>query len=60
MRQEHTLELKAFQVEYLQQMVGRYDLPGMGKAIRCLIDYAIEEEKLEEAIFKWERCHSCD
>ena len=43
MRQEHTLELKAFQVEYLQQMVDRYDLPEMGKAIRCLIDYAIEE-----------------
>jgi hypothetical protein len=32
----------------------------MGKAIRCLIDYAIEEEKLEETIFKLERCHSCD
>ena len=60
MRQEHTLELKAFQVEYLQQMVDRYGLPEMGKAIRCLIDYAIEEEKLEETIFKWERCHSCD
>ena len=60
MRQEHTLELKAFQVEYLQQMVDQYDLPEMGKAIRCLIDYAIEEEKLEEVIFKWERCHSCD
>ena len=60
MRQEHTLELKAFQVEYLQQIVDRYDLSEMGKAIRCLIDYAIEEEKLEETILKLERCHSCD
>ena len=60
MRQEYEIELKEFQKEYLSNMAEKYDLPDMGKAIRCLIDYAIDDDSLEVDIFKLERCHSCD
>ena len=48
MRQELEVELKEFQLDYLKKIVERYDLADSGKAIRCLIDYAIEEEGSEE------------
>ena len=60
MRQEYDIELKDFQKDYLAGITEKYDLPDMGKAIRCLIDYAIEMEEQEIEIFKLERCHSCD
>ncbi len=60
MREEHEIELKEFQKDYLARITSKYDLPDMGKAIRCLIDYAIEMEDHEVEIFKLERCHSCD
>jgi hypothetical protein len=60
MRQEYEIELKEFQQEYLEKMVEKYDIADMGKAIRCLIDFAIEQENLEVDIFRLERCHSCD
>ena len=60
MRQEHAIELKEFQLEYLEKIVADYDVPDIGKAVRCLIDYAIEEEDKEKEFFQLERCHSCD
>ena len=62
MRQEHAIELKEFQLEYLEKIVADYDIPDIGKAVRCLIDYAIEEKdkEKEKEFFQLERCHSCD
>ena len=60
MRQEHEIELKEFQLEYLEKIVADYDIPDIGKAVRCLIDYAIEEKDKEKEFFQLERCHSCD
>ena len=60
MRKEYEVELKSFQNEYLSEVAEKYDLPDIGKAIRCLIDYAIDSPDSEEEIFKFERCHSCD
>ena len=60
MRQEHAIELKEFQLEYLEKIVADYDIPDIGKAVRCLIDYAIEEKGKEKELFQLERCHSCD
>ena len=60
MRQEHAIELKEFQLEYLREIVANYDIPDIGKAVRCLIDYAIEEKGKEKELFRLERCHSCD
>ena len=60
MRELQEVELKEFQTEYLNNMVTKYDLPDIGKAIRCLIDFSIEKDAQEAEIFKEERCHSCD
>ena len=57
MRQEHAIELKEFQLEYLEKIVADYDIPDIGKAVRCLIDYAIEEKVKEKELFQLERCH---
>ena len=50
--------MKSNRKEYLGGIIEGYDLPDMGKAIRCLIDFAIEMEDQELAIFKLERLHS--
>ena len=47
MREEFEVELKEYQHEYLTKMVENFDLPDLGKAVRCLIDYAIDEAELE-------------
>ncbi|MEM7217857.1 MAG: hypothetical protein AAF515_05790 [Pseudomonadota bacterium] len=60
MRQEYEIELKDFQNEYLGEIVDKYDLPELGKALRCLVDYAIDNPDLEVEIFQLMRCHSCD
>ena len=55
-----SFEINTDSEKLLEQIVEKYDLPDMGKAIRCLIDYAIDDGSLEVDIFKLERCHSCD
>ena len=59
MREEFDVELKEYQHEYLTKMVENFDLPDLGKAVRCLIDYAIDEAELEADIFDFQRCYSC-
>ena len=58
MRQEYDVELKDFQNQYFSGVADQYDLPDIGKAIRCLSDYAIDSPDAEAEIFKLERCHS--
>lgn len=55
---EHTYRLNAEQIRWLQEMSRKYDLPDEDKALRCLIDYAIEEGDLD-GMFKVERCLHC-
>ena len=59
MREEFEVELKEYQHEYLTKMVENFDLPDLGKAVRCLIDFAIDEAELEADIFDFQRCYSC-
>ena len=56
---EYTVELKAEQYEFLQQMATRYNLPDASKALRCLINFAMTEKQHEEEIFKTVRCLYC-
>jgi hypothetical protein len=53
------LELKAGQVEYLEEIAAKYSLPDSGKVIRCLIDYARDEPSQERVIFEVMRCLGC-
>ncbi|MCG8447950.1 MAG: hypothetical protein MI725_00025 [Pirellulales bacterium] len=54
-----TLELKASQLEYLDKMMSKYDLPDRSKALRCLITFAIQEAEHEASIFTKIRCANC-
>lgn len=58
-KQEFTVELKPRQFDYLNAMVAKYDLPNPSKALRCLIDHAIESDDAEASIFTEIRCLDC-
>ena len=58
-RTSTSLELRQAQAEYLDKMVKKYDLPDRGKAIRILVNYAMEKADQEEAIFTEIRCTDC-
>jgi hypothetical protein len=53
------IELETDKVAFLQQMAKAYDLPDIGKAVRCLVNYARENPDKHEAIFAEERCLDC-
>ena len=55
----HAVELETEKVDFLKEMVETYSLPDMGKAIRCLINYARENPDKREAIFAEVRCLDC-
>jgi hypothetical protein len=54
-----TVELKQSQIDYLARMTKLYDLDDSSKALRCLINYAIEERGREKEIFEEIRCLDC-
>lgn len=54
-----TLELKENQVEYLEGMAKKYNLPDRSKALRCLITFAREQAEQEDSIFTEIRCENC-
>ena len=56
---ETTVELKQNQLDFLDQMVQQYALPDRGKALRCLIVYAMQETAQQNSIFHDIRCTNC-
>ncbi len=54
-----TLELKEKQLEYLDAMAKKHNLPDRSKALRCLITFAIEQSEQEDSIFTEVRCTDC-
>lgn len=55
----HTIELDSAQVNCLQEMAQKYDLPDIGKAVRCLVNYAREHADKADEIFGEVRCLEC-
>ena len=53
------IELESEKVAYLKQMADAYGLPDIGKAVRCLVNYARENPDKQEAIFNEVRCLDC-
>lgn len=45
-------------IDFLEEMVKQHDLPDVDKALRVLLDYAMEEGDREE-IFEQVRCLRC-
>ena len=56
---DQTIPLEAAKVEFLEQMVQAHGLSDIGKAVRCLIDYARENPDRQAVIFEEVRCVDC-
>ena len=54
-----SIELESEKIAFLEQMVAAHGLSDIGKAIRCLINYARENPEQHEAIFAEIRCMDC-
>lgn len=54
-----TVELESAKVRFLEEMARKYGLPDVGKAIRCLVNYARENPDRHENIFAEVRCLDC-
>ncbi len=54
-----TIALKPQQLDYLKRMAEAHGLPDESKAVRCLVNYAIEMADREGEIFDEIRCRGC-
>ena len=52
-------ELKEKQIEYVEAMAKKHNLPDRSKALRCLITFAMEQTEQEHSIFTEIRCTNC-
>lgn len=55
----YTIELETEKVQFLEEMARTHALPDIGKAVRCLINYAREHPDKHEEIFADVRCLDC-
>ena len=55
----YPIDLESEKVQFLEQMVSSYGLADVGKAVRCLIAYARENQDKQEEIFSEIRCTDC-
>ncbi|MGB2712839.1 MAG: hypothetical protein WBC51_01575 [Vicinamibacterales bacterium] len=53
------IELESEKIAFLEQMVASHGLSDIGKAVRCLINYARENPDQHESIFGEVRCLDC-
>ena len=54
-----SIELESEKIAFLEQMAAAHGLPDIGKAVRCLINYARDNPATHEAIFADVRCLDC-
>ena len=57
--QNRAIELDAPQLEFLEEMARNYGLPDVGKAVRCLVNFAREAPDKRDEIFNEIRCTGC-
>ena len=55
----HTIDLESEKVQFLQEMSTKYPLADIGKAVRCLVNYARENPDRLDEIFGETRCLDC-
>jgi hypothetical protein len=54
-----SVDLEVDKVQFLEQIAKTHDLPDIGKAIRCLVNYARENPDKHEEMFAEIRCLDC-
>ncbi len=57
--ESHSIDLETAKVEFLKQMAATHGLADIGKAIRCLVNYARENPDKHADIFDDMRCLDC-
>jgi hypothetical protein len=57
--QPHQIQLDSAMVAFLQDAAKKYSLTDVGKAVRCLINYARENPDKSNEIFDEVRCLEC-
>ena len=57
-KRKEVFEVEADQMAWLEDMARQYHLPGASKALRVLLDYAMEDGD-KAAIFQTIRCRHC-
>jgi hypothetical protein len=55
----HTIDLESEKVQFLQEISTTYGLADIGKAVRCLVNYARENPDRRDDIFAEVRCLDC-
>ena len=55
----HPIELDSAKLQFLEQIASSYALVDVGKAVRCLINYARENPDKHDEIFSEIRCTEC-
>lgn len=55
----HQIELETEKLEFLEEVVRRHGLRDIGKALRCLVNYARENPDRHGEIFDEVRCLDC-
>lgn len=58
-KQSYTIELEPSKAEFLQAMASQHGLADIGKAVRCLVNYARENPERLAEIFEEVRCVDC-
>jgi hypothetical protein len=53
------IELDSAMVAYLEDVAKKYSLSDIGKAVRCLVNYARENPDRSNEIFDEVRCMGC-
>ncbi|MDE0206227.1 MAG: hypothetical protein OXP66_09405 [Candidatus Tectomicrobia bacterium] len=56
---DYSFELEKDMMQFIEEMTAKYNLPDVSKTMRCLVNYAREEEAAQEDIFAEIRCLSC-
>jgi hypothetical protein len=55
----YSVDLESAKVQFLQEMAAKHGLDDIGKAIRCLVNYARENPEKHQDIFNEVRCLDC-
>jgi hypothetical protein len=53
------IDLESSQVEFLEEAAKKFGLPDMGKAVRCLVNFARDNPDKHAEIFDEIRCTDC-
>ena len=59
-KETHEIELNRDQLGFLKSSVEKYRIPDQSKAVRILLDYAINNPNIHDAVFGEVRCLRCE